>query len=137
MKVVGILQPTGTIVDKYYLVNQETFQNLTNEGSLKTVTEDDDGVELFYSISYQIPDKFKESITLSSLNTIVLGKKQYVPMYFGSEEAGMMIKKGEFKKDGDVLKELDSDVIVAGVLPKTGTALDNMHFVGNDFRISD
>ena len=54
-------------------------------------------------------------------------------MYFGSEEATMMIEKGEFKKEGDVLKELDNNIIVAGILPKTGTALDDMHFVGVDF----
>ncbi len=134
IKVVGILEPTGTIADTYHFVNQETFQILTNEGILKTVTEEDSGVELFYTISSQVPDKFKESITLNSLDTIVLGKKQYVPMYFGSKEGAMMIQKGEFKKDGDVLKELDRDVIVAGVLPKTGTALDIMHFVGSDFK---
>ncbi len=134
MKVVGILEPTGTIVDSYHFVSRETFQTLTNEGTLKTVTEEDSGVELFYTISSQVPDMFKESITLNSLKTIVLGKKQYIPMYFGSEEGAMMIKKGEFKKDGDVLKELDRDVIVAGVLPKTGTALDDMHFVGSAFK---
>ena len=134
MKVVGILEPTGTIADSYHFVSRETFQSLTNEGTLKTVTEEDSGVELFYTISSKVPDMFKESITLNSLQTIVLGKKQYIPMYFGSEEGAMMIQKGEFKKDGDVLKELERDVIVAGVLPKTGTALDTMHFVGSNFK---
>jgi Cu+-exporting ATPase len=132
MKVVGILEPTGTIIDKYHLVSTETLQDLTNEGSLKTVTEDD-GVGLFYTISSAIPEKYTGKITLNSLKPLVLGQNQYIPMYFGYEEAGMMMKKGEFKKAGDILKELDKDVIVAGVLPKTGTALDDMHFVGSDF----
>ena len=39
----------------------------------------------------------------------------------------------QFKKAGDTLKELDRDVIVAGILPKTGTSLDYMHFVGKGF----
>jgi Cu+-exporting ATPase len=133
MKVVGILEPTGTILDTYHLVNTETFQDLSNEGSLKTVTEDD-GIGLFYTISSTVPEKYIGKITQNSLKPIVLGQNQYIPMYFGYEEAGMMIKKGEFKKAGDTLKELDQDVIVAGVLPKTGTALDDMHFVGPDFQ---
>lgn len=137
MKVVGILAPTGTIIDKYHLVNSETFGILTNEGSLKTVSEDDGSVELFYTISYQVPEKFKKNIDIGSLKTVVIGKKSYVPMYFGSDEAEMMMKKGEFKKEGDNLKELGNDIIVAGILPKTGTALDNMHFVGSNFQVKN
>ncbi|MFZ2206579.1 MAG: heavy metal translocating P-type ATPase [Microgenomates group bacterium] len=133
MKVVGILEPTGTIADKYHFVNTETFVNLKNEGTLKTVTEEDGSIELFYVISSQIPDKFRQNITLGSLSNLTLGRKQYTPMYFGSEEGAMMMQKGEFKKEGDVLRELERDVIVAGVLPKTGTALDSMHFVGEGF----
>ena len=137
MKVVGILAPSGSVLDKYHLVNSETFKYLTNEGSLQTVTEDDGGVELFYTISNQVPEKFKKNIDIGSLKIIVIGKKSYVPMYFGSDEAEMMMKKGEFKKEGDSLKELGNNIIVAGILPKTGTALDNMHFAGNDFRVND
>jgi Cu+-exporting ATPase len=133
MKVVGILEPTGTVLDKYHLVNPETFQILTNEGILKTVVEDDGGIELFYVISNKVPEKFLKNIELGSLYPILIGKNRFIPMYFGAEEAQMMIKKGEFKKEGDALTELDNDIIVAGILPKTGTALDDMHFVGVDF----
>jgi len=54
-------------------------------------------------------------------------------MYFGQKEGVMMIKKGEFRKKGDVLEELGNSIIVADILPKTGTTLDEMHFVGVDF----
>lgn len=134
MKVVGILEPTGTVLDNYHIVNSETFQILTNEGILKTVVEDDGGIELFYVISAQVPEKFIKNMELGSLYPIRIGKSQYIPMYFGSEEATMMISKNEFKKEGDVLKEQNTDVIVAGILPKTGTTLDIMHFVGIDFK---
>lgn len=134
MKVVGILEPTGTILDSYHLVNGETFKTLTNEGSLKTAVEDGVDIELFYVISNKIPEKFVKDIELGTLFPIRIGKNQYIPMYFGSEEAQMMIKKSEFKKEGDVLQELNNDIIVAGILPKTGTALDSMHFVGVDFK---
>ena len=135
MKVVGILEPTGTALDKYHLVNAETFQILTNEGVLKGIVEDDGGIELFYVISSRVPEKFVKNIELGSLYPILIGKNRYIPMYFGTEEAQMMMKKGEFKKEGDALKELDNDIIVAGILPKTGTALDDMHFVGEDFKL--
>lgn len=137
MKVVGILEPTGTVLDTYHLVNPETFQILTNEGVLKTVVEDDGGIELFYIISAQVPEKFVKNIELGSLYPIFIGKNRYIPMYFGSEEATMMIKKREFQKEGDVLRELGNDIIVAGILPKTGTALDSMHFVGVDFKYQE
>jgi len=133
MKVVGILAPTGTALDTYHLVNPETFSLLQNGGTVVTVTEDNGGVELFYYISSQIPEKYKGNI--GSFDLLPLGKKQYVPMYFGSEQARMMIQNGEFKKIGDTLEEQGVDVIVAGILPKTGTMLDEMHFVGENFKI--
>ena len=135
MKVVGILAPTGTLIDSYHLVNSETFSYLTNEGVLKTETEDDGGLEVFYTLSTQIPDKYRNNIALNSLNPILIGKKQYTPVYFGSEEAAMMMKKGEFKKEGDVLREAGNDIIVAGILPKTNTPLDYFHYVGVGFEI--
>lgn len=135
MKVVGVLKPTGTILDSYHLVNAETFEALeAGGGSVRTVVEDEGAVELFYVISSQVPEKFIKNIELGSLYPLIVGKKQYIPMYFGSEQAVMMIKNGEFNKEGDILKEQNTDVIVAGILPKTGTSLDMMHFVGVDLK---
>ena len=136
MTVVGIMAPTGTILDSYHLVSSETLSNITSETSLVTVTEED-GVELFYTIASRVPDKYKTNISPSGLDRVVLGTRVYVPMYFGATEAEMMIKKGEFKKEGDILQELGQDVIVAGILPKTNTSLDEMHFVGREFTLGD
>lgn len=35
MKVVGILEPTGTIIDRYHIVNPETFKGLSSKGNIK------------------------------------------------------------------------------------------------------
>ncbi|MBI2338103.1 copper-translocating P-type ATPase [Candidatus Daviesbacteria bacterium] len=35
MKVVGILEPTGTIIDKYHLVNTDTFENISSQENIK------------------------------------------------------------------------------------------------------
>jgi len=135
MKVVGILAPTGTILDKYHLINSKTAQILNSEGNLRTVVEDDGGVELFYIISTRIPELLKENMSLDDFKSRNSNNIKYAPMYFGSEQARMMIKNGEFKKQGDTLKEEGTDVIVAGILPKTNTSFDEMHFVGEDFRL--
>lgn len=35
MKLVGILEATGTAVDKYHLVSPETFENIPSKGNIK------------------------------------------------------------------------------------------------------
>jgi hypothetical protein len=137
MRVVGILEPTGTLVDNYHLVSAGTFSRLTGEDALTIIVEDDGGIEYFYTIRSAIPDKLKGDVTFGSLKPVVIGKKTYIPMYFGSEEAAMMIKKGEFRKTGDTLRESGNDVIVAGILPKTNTVLDGFHFAGEAFKPKD
>jgi len=134
MRVVGILERTGTIIDSFHIINQKTFTTLNNEGMLKASVEEDNEVELFYAITKQVPTKYQNNMTLGSLYPIIEKDKTYIPMYFGFEQGVMMIKQGEFKKNGDVLSELGNNNIVAGILPKTGTALDMMHFVGEDFK---
>lgn len=135
MKVVGIVERTGTLLDSFHFINEATFARLKNEGSLRAVVEDDDGVELFYTISSTIPTKFKQTITLGSLYPIIKSEKTYIPMYFGSQQAIMMIKEGEFSKVGDTLEEGGNNIVVAGILPKTNTIFDMMHFTGEDFKI--
>lgn len=48
----------------------------------------------------------------------------------------MMRGEKIFSQEGDLLDDLlGSRVIVAGVLPETGTVLDDFHYVDQDFRI--
>ncbi len=35
MKVVGVLEPTGTIIDKYHIITAETFEGIDSKGSIK------------------------------------------------------------------------------------------------------
>jgi hypothetical protein len=137
MKVVGILERTGTILDSFHIVNKETYSGLKNEGVLRTVTEEDNGVELFYTISSIVPTKLNKDISIGSLLTTEIQGKKYTPMYFGNTVGVMMIKEGEFKKQGVTVEELGVNVIVAGILPKTGTALDKIHFAGPNFTIGN
>lgn len=137
MKVVGILEPTGTSLDKYHLVNNETFQSITSEGVVVSKVTEDNTEKLFYVISNQIPNLVQKEFTLESFGTVTLGKSQYLPIFIGASEAEMMQKEKLFTTVGDTINGFfGSNIIIAGIIPKTGTALDNMHFVGKDFVFS-
>jgi hypothetical protein len=49
----------------------------------------------------------------------------------------MMIEEKEFNKPGDIVENFSGNaVIIAGILPKTNSIMDQMHFVGPDFIIN-
>ncbi len=55
----------------------------------------------------------------------------------GADEARMMVSEKLFRKEGDRLENFFGNrVVVAGILPATGTILDSFHFVGKDFKVS-
>lgn len=135
IKVVGILEPTGTSIDKYHLVNSETFQTITSEGVVVSKVTQDNTEKLFYVIDNQIPVLVQKEFTLESFGAVTLGKSQYTPIFIGASESEMMQKEKLFSKTGDTISGFfGNNIIVAGVLPKTETALDNMHFVGSGFK---
>lgn len=132
VKVVGILEPTGTIIDSYHIMNKATLNKITNAADLKFVAEKEI-IKSFFS-STNTPDKLKGDI--QGFNSINLGGKQYLPIYIGSAEAQMMIEAKLISKVGDTIDNLfGNNVIVAGILPETKTSLDMMHFVGPDFQL--
>ncbi len=136
MKVVGVLEPTGTILDRYHVVSRETLGNLATVAEVQATTADGEP-KLFYVLSaVNVPSKLTGSIPSSGLNAITIGGKRYQPIYIGADEAATMEKEKIFGKEGDLIPNLfGNDVIVAGVLPKTSTALDNLHFVVPDFQV--
>lgn len=136
MKVVGILEPTGTSLDKYHLVNNGTFQSVTNEGIVVSKVTEDNTEKLFYVITNQVPDLLQKEFSSESFGVVTLGRARYLPVFIGANEAEMMQKEKLFSSIGDTINGFfGNNVIVAGILPKTGTALDNMHFVGVEFRL--
>jgi len=133
IKVIGILEPTGTLIDNYHLVNNNTLSRMTSVATIQVVSEDD-SVDIFYKGKEGLPDKIKN--TISNFNPIWLSNKLYLPVYIGFSDAKMMVKNKEFTKVGDIIGDFSGhSVIIAGVLPETKTLLDTMHFVGTDFEI--
>jgi Cu+-exporting ATPase len=133
VKVVGILEPTGTLIDNYCLVNNNTLSKMTSAASVQVVSEDG-SVDIFYKGKDGLPDKVKKAI--SNFDPIWLSNKLYLPVYIGFSDAKMMIQNKEFTKAGDIINDFSGNsVIVAGILPETKTLLDTMHFAGTDFEI--
>ncbi|HCE30945.1 TPA: heavy metal translocating P-type ATPase [Candidatus Daviesbacteria bacterium] len=133
VKVVGILEQTGTLLDKYYFVNSDTFGELSSTGNIKVSLASDGTSKFFYSASGNIPEKVKDNIRSDGFNPVYIANNKYEPVYIGVDEAEMMKKEKVFSRDGDLIKNFFSrNIIVAGVLPKTNTVLDTFHFVNTN-----
>jgi len=132
VKIVGILAPTGTLIDDYHFVNNVTFTKMTNVAPIEYIAEKEVMKSFYFDITNNTPDKLKNNI--KSFEIVNLADKHYLPIYIGSSEAKMMIEKKLISKKGDTIDNLfGNDVIIAGILPETKTTLDMMHFVGPGF----
>lgn len=136
MKVVGILKPTNTMLDKYHLVNGTTFYNLSSAGNVQTRLAPDGSAKFFFLANNNIPEKVQADIPSDGMNYVYISGEKYTPIYIGADEAEMMIKEKLFEKEGDTIKGLfGNNVIVARILPKTETSLDNFHYVADSTQL--
>lgn len=136
MKVAGIAEATGTLIDELHVVNKNTFANLLSAANVELVINGNEA-KLFYIVSDgNIPEKLQKNIPIDSLSATMIGGKKYQPIYIGSSEAKVMLAERLIQGEGDRLDDFfGNSVIVAGVLPETKTILDDFHFVGTDFRV--
>ena len=136
MKVAGIAEMTGTALDTAHVVNKSTFANLTSAANIKAELNGKE-VKFFYTISKgTVPEKLQKNIAEDSFVAVTIGGKKYQPIYIGSAEARIMTEEKLFRKEGDLLNNFfGNNVIVAGILPETGTILDNFHYMGSGFEI--
>ena len=88
---------------------------------------------MFYSlnISETPPKKFVLAEgSMSGYEIHDLGGEQYYPLVLGANEATMMREEHLFSRPGDVIRGFfGRNVVVVGVLNKTNTGLDIMHFI--------
>ncbi len=137
MKVVGILEPTGTNLDYFHIVNNETLNTVTTGGNVQVVAAPDGSTKLFYFINNNTPEKIANEIKADGINPIYIGNKTYYPVAIGAKEAKMMQEENLFKNEGDTISQFfGNNIIVSNVLPETKTTLDRMHFVKEGFAIS-
>jgi Cu+-exporting ATPase len=137
MRIVGILEPTRTLLDNYHLVNPYTLDALKTQAEVQAVVADGN-LKLFYRLSDDgIPPAFQERIATGGYSAATVAGKSYVPVYIGANEAKMMQDEGLFQAEGDLIRNLfGNDVIVAGVLPPTNSPLDEMHFAGPELQLA-
>jgi len=136
MKVVGILAPTGTLLDEFHLFSQASFAGLTQAKSDILVAESPlADLELYYLYdSTNVPQAISSSLNPSK-TTYVLNGVTYLSTAFGYDEARLMMAEKEFQRLYDTIKdEYGSNLIVTGLPKKTLTSLDMMHFVPKVFR---
>jgi Cu+-exporting ATPase len=136
MKVVGILKPTGTLIDDYHFVNNNTLVNVVSVAEVKHVAEKEIIKSFYFVVDDKNPEKLKADIL--GFTPVELGGKIYLPIYIGSKESKMMIEAKLIAKVGDTIENFfGNDIIVAGILPTTNTSLDMVHYVGPSFEIKN
>ncbi len=136
VKIVGILEPTGTLVDNYHFVNKNTLVKMTSAALVRYVAEKEIIKSFYFDTATNTPDKLKNDI--KDFDQINLGDKKYLPIYIGFSEAKMMIEAKLISKVGDTIDNFfGNNVMIAGILPETKTTLDMMHYVGPDFVVKN
>ncbi len=134
VKVVGILEQTGTLMDKYHFVNNITLSRIVSTSNISFVAEKEIIKSFYFTTVSTTPEKLKNNI--QGFDLVTLGGKNYLPIYIGSEEAKMMIDNKLISKTGDVIDNFfGNNVIVANILPETKTFLDSLHYVGQGFEL--
>lgn len=137
MKIIGILAKTGTEVDKFHLVSAETLERINGAAVIRTAAAPDGSSKVFYEVAGNIPPQLASSLPEDSFNhPFTVGGKSYQPIYIGADEAALMQKEKLFKKEGDLINGFfGNDVVVAGIMPKTNSALDTFHYVKSGFTV--
>ena len=135
--VIGILKPTGTALDLAHIVNRLSFEVIASGATLLGVNDEGDlKLFAFMTTPASIPPTFRSIITLLALEPRIIDGKRTTPIFVGSSEAQMMIENGLFTNAGDVIDGFFGNrVLIAGILPKTDTILDQLHFVPATLRI--
>jgi hypothetical protein len=102
-----------------------------------------DESKLFYPVTTasvsQVPVEFVDALgKKNSFSTVMIDGVAYQSIYLGAEEASVMREEKLFNQPGDTSKDFfGNNILVAGILPKTDTAFDRMHFVGPNFIINN
>lgn len=130
----GIIQPTGTAIDSFHVISENDFSQIVTDGRLELVAENEVMKYFYFLDTNNFPEKISGSF--ESLTPIIIGGQTYLPVYIGSAEAEMMIEAGLMERSGDLIEDFfGNKIVIAGIIPETGTLFDMMHFVGPEFKL--
>ena len=129
--VIGILAPTGTILDNVHIVRRGTLKKMTTVADL-TVIDDLGSMKYFYRIDSagSAPPRMKDALELP--RELREKGRRIITMWIGASEAAMMIERKLIRGEGDVLSDFfgkGNTVRISEILEPTNTILDDFHFV--------
>jgi hypothetical protein len=129
-----VLKETDSPVDIMHFLGTNMFNRIDGEkGRVFTKLNPESVPKMFYylNISETLPKKFVLAEgSMSGYEIHDLGGVRYYPLVLGSDEAKMMREEHLFSQPGDVIRGFfGRNVVVVGVLNKTNSGLDMMHFV--------
>jgi Cu+-exporting ATPase len=135
IKVVGILEQTGTAIDEYHIFNPDSFAKLTAKSDIFADETGMGELKLFYTYDADnIPSQLKSVIDPLRSSYTMDGMK-FLPVTIGYDEAAMMKSEKLISKRLDTLKGFfGNDVVIVGLPKRTLTSLDMMHFVPREFK---
>lgn len=138
LKVVGILAPTGTILDEYHLFSPTSFDLLTKANSDILVSQTPlEDLKVFYLYDENNIPEALSSLINPAKTSYTIDDTTYLSTIVGYDEAKMMMDEKIFSKKFDTLKNFfGNNVIITGLPKKTLTSLDMMHFVPKAFKDS-
>ncbi|MCM2326037.1 MAG: hypothetical protein NDI94_06240 [Candidatus Woesearchaeota archaeon] len=128
----GIYKKTDTMIDHMHFLSKNQFKEL--DGVSNVFIGFNEGMpKLFFT--YKNNDDFLKRFEFSSGNlenyrVISMNGKTLYPIVLGYDEAEMMISEKLFTDAGDKIEGFfGKDVFIAGILKKTDSGVDMMHFI--------
>ena len=112
--------------------------NALPAGTVLKAIDDQGSLKLFFAGDLALlPETVKNAFPKTSASELTKNGKSYLPIYIGSDEAAMMREKKLFQNTGDTIDGFfGNDVYVAGVLRKTGTVFDLLHYIPQNMKVS-
>jgi len=151
IRVSGMLKKTGSLIDMMHLLPRERFERFGPGEGITVKLTDDKMPKFFYTINQdgsnwprgvefeagglvgfraQNERRSIVDLKLGSFGLQVTDNRTYLPLVLGSKEAEMMREEGLFSEVGDRVDGFfGGNVVIAGVLKLTGTALDMLHYM--------
>ncbi len=128
MKIVGILEPTGTFVDYSHVIASVTNVSSVARVEVKAL---EDELKFFYQTTpNNVPSAYRAVMKAEAFAPVIWGEKRYIPVFVGSSEAKVMQEEKLFTQVRDIIPNFfGRDAIIAGILPETKTPLDTFHYI--------
>ncbi len=128
VRITGVLERTGTVLDDLHVVSAETFDSLASIGDMLII--DDLGVPKIF-LRARDAAALPESIrAFLGPNDLQIDESGRASIAIGFREARMMKRRGLIKGEGSLIDGFFGTFVRIGtILPPTKTMLDEVHIV--------